>query len=265
MRPSGRFCSRRRPCRRRGLPDRRLMRWLPINDSVVASIGREQHVRSGQHVLLSGQLALAAFGPPRSCRSVLSGRDAVAALAAPFRRWSSSPSEGPGPDEADIRLQPVSRGPKVQPAAQAEVSGQAFFEQARAGAAAIGLGCAAQASLIFDAFNMDVDGRQPKCVAQHSDRGRQYTSFAFGQRCAELGVRPSTGSVSDAYYNAMAAAFLAALGCELLDRHRFRSQVEARMAVFHFIEGFYSPGRRHSGTGFLSPSNFERIKMPADS
>ena len=34
------------------------------------------------------------------------------------------------------------------------------------------------------------------------------------------------------------------------------------MAVFYFIEGFYDPSRRHSGTGYLSPINFERINMP---
>jgi hypothetical protein len=31
-----------------------------------------------------------------------------------------------------------------------------------------------------------------------------------------------------------------------LDRRRFRTQAEARMAVFEFLEGFYNPQRRHS-------------------
>ncbi len=58
------------------------------------------------------------------------------------------------------------------------------------------------------------------------------------------GVRLSTGSVGDAYDNALAEAFFATLECELLDRRRFRSQAEARMAVFHFIEGFLlAPGQ----------------------
>lgn len=41
-------------------------------------------------------------------------------------------------------------------------------------------------------------------------------------RCQEVGVRPSTGSVGDASDNALAEAFFATLGCELLDRRRFR-------------------------------------------
>jgi putative transposase len=47
------------------------------------------------------------------------------------------------------------------------------------------------------------------------------------------------------YDNALAEAFFATLECKLLDRRRFRSQAEPRMAVFHFIEGFYNPTRRH--------------------
>ena len=80
-------------------------------------------------------------------------------------------------------------------------------------------------------------------------------------RCREAGVRPSTGTVGDAYDNAMAEAFFATLECELLDRRSFRSQAEARMAVFHFIEGFYNPTRRHSAPGYLSPIEFEARKM----
>ena len=46
--------------------------------------------------------------------------------------------------------------------------------------------------------------------------------------------------------------------CELLDRNRFRTQAEARMAVFQFIEGWYNPHPLHSGLGYLSPIDFER-------
>ena len=79
-------------------------------------------------------------------------------------------------------------------------------------------------------------------------------------RCREAEVRPSTGPAGDAY-NAMAEAFFATLECELLDRRRFRSQPEARIAVFHFIEGFYNPTRRHSALGYLSPIEYEARKM----
>jgi len=74
-------------------------------------------------------------------------------------------------------------------------------------------------------------------VIHHSDQGSRHTSLAFGSRCKDAGVRPSTGSVGDAYDNAMCESYFATLECELLDRNRFRSHSEARMAVFSCIEG----------------------------
>jgi hypothetical protein len=65
------------------------------------------------------------------------------------------------------------------------------------------------------------------------------------------------GSVGDAYDNAMAESFFATLECELLDRRRFKTHAEARIAIFEFIEGFYNPRRRHSSLGYLSPATFE--------
>lgn len=112
--------------------------------------------------------------------------------------------------------------------------------------------------LVLEAFNMAIGSRGPKDVIHHSDQGCQYTSFAFGKRCQEAGVKPSMGSVGDAYDNALAESFFATLECELLDRNRFRNQFEARMAIFDFIEGWYNPHRRHSGIGYESPSKFEK-------
>jgi putative transposase len=111
--------------------------------------------------------------------------------------------------------------------------------------------------VVLDALNMALWQRRPSGVIHHSDHGSQYTSIEFGKRCREAGVRPSMGSVGDAYDNAMAESFFATLECELLDRRRFKTQAEARMAVFEFIEGFYNPRRRHSSLGYLSPSAFE--------
>ncbi len=85
----------------------------------------------------------------------------------------------------------------------------------------------------------------------------QYTSLAFGKRCNEAGVRPSMGSVGDAYDNAMCESFFATLECELFDRRRFASQAEARMACFSFIEGGYNPVRLHSALGYRSPMAYE--------
>jgi putative transposase len=115
--------------------------------------------------------------------------------------------------------------------------------------------------LVLQALNLALWQRRPAAVIHHSDQGSQYTSLAFGQRCREAGVRPSMGSVGDCFDNAMCESFFATLECELLDRRRFKTQVEARMAVFEFIEGWYNPHRRHSALDYLSPINYERIQQ----
>ena len=67
--------------------------------------------------------------------------------------------------------------------------------------------------LVLDAMEMAVGQRRPTDVIHHSDQGSQYTSVAFGRRCGEAGVRPSMGSVGDAYDNAMAESFFSTLEC----------------------------------------------------
>ena len=111
--------------------------------------------------------------------------------------------------------------------------------------------------LVLEALNMAIWQRRPDRVIHHSDQGTQYTSIAFGLRCKQSGVRPSMGSVGDCYDNALCESVFATLECELLDRHTFRTQAEARIAVFDFIEGWYNPQRRHSSIGYLSPIAFE--------
>src|SRR2546428_71791 len=116
--------------------------------------------------------------------------------------------------------------------------------------------------LVLDALNTAVTQRRPANAIHHSDQGCQYASLAFGRRCELMGVRPSMGSVGDAYDNAMCESFFATLECELLDRHRFPTQAEARLAVFEYLEGWYNPHRRHSALDYRSPVNYERSQVP---
>lgn len=123
------------------------------------------------------------------------------------------------------------------------------------------IGYEQKAELVLQALNMAVTQRKPRDVIHHSDQGSQYTSVAFGLRCKEAGVRPSMGSVGDAYDNAMCESFFSTLEAELLNRRTFTTKAEARMAVFEFIEGWYNPGRRHSALGYMSPINYERSRL----
>ena len=108
-----------------------------------------------------------------------------------------------------------------------------------------------RAELVLAALEAAVGQRRPTDVIHHSDQGSQYTSVAFGKRCGEAGVRPSMGSVGDAYDNAMAESFFSTL------------EAEARMACFSYIEGCYTPSRLHSGLGYRSPMTYEAEREAA--
>jgi putative transposase len=86
------------------------------------------------------------------------------------------------------------------------------------------MGVDLKTELVLDALNMALGQRRPASVINHSDQGSQYMSLAFGARCKEAGVRPSMGSVGDAYENAMCESFFATLKCELLQRKKFQSR-----------------------------------------
>ena len=121
------------------------------------------------------------------------------------------------------------------------------------------MGDSLRTELVLEALDMALWAREPQAgLVHHSDRGCQYTSFAFGRRCQDAGIAPSMGSKGDAYDNAVAESFFATLETELLWRHTFRTKNEARLAIFDFVEAFYNRERLHSSIGQLSPVEFER-------
>jgi putative transposase len=116
-----------------------------------------------------------------------------------------------------------------------------------------------RSELVVAALEMALWRRRPAAgVVHHSDRGAQYTSLAFGQRCRQARIVQSMGSTGDCYDNALAESFFATVECELVARRHWRTLQEARTAVFDFIETFYNPHRRHSALGYLSPATYER-------
>jgi putative transposase len=90
----------------------------------------------------------------------------------------------------------------------------------------------------------------------HSDHGSQYTSAAFRQTLAHLGIRQSMGRVGSCYDNAVAESFFATLKTEIGTRV-WPTRAAARLAVFEFIEIFYNRQRRHSTIGYLTPHEAE--------
>lgn len=88
-------------------------------------------------------------------------------------------------------------------------------------------------------------GRLADAAIFHSDHGTQYTSHAFGDCCAALGVRQSLGRTGVCYDNAVAEAFFATLKGDLGHGRRYASRTEARCAIVTYIEGWYNRQRPH--------------------
>ena len=68
-------------------------------------------------------------------------------------------------------------------------------------------------------------------------------------------------TIADAYDNAVAESFFASLEKDLLRRRSFATRQDARTAVFDYIETFYNTIRLHSTLGYLSPIEYENIKL----
>jgi putative transposase len=118
--------------------------------------------------------------------------------------------------------------------------------------------------LVLDALEMATGLRRPDPgVIAHSDRGSQYTSFAYTDRLAELGLAPSVGSRGDAYDNALAEAWVATFKSELVFGRRFSSFAHAEHEVLHWI-GFYNEQRLHEELGDLPPSEYEELNIRRD-
>ncbi len=116
-----------------------------------------------------------------------------------------------------------------------------------------------RSELVVDALGMALTQRKPAARrrAPLRSRHRSTPSLAFGKTMQDAGVMPSMGRRGDAFDNAVAESFFATLETELLDRHTFRTRDQARLALFHWIEGFYNSRRRHSTLGQRSPDKYE--------
>jgi putative transposase len=116
-----------------------------------------------------------------------------------------------------------------------------------------------KAELVVDALAMAVTRRRPPAgLVHHSDRGSQYTSLAFGRTLRESGLLQSVGRRGHAGDNAACESCISTLKEEWIKRHRYQSRDQARLSIFHYIETFYNPRRRHSSLGGISPDEHER-------
>jgi transposase InsO family protein len=87
----------------------------------------------------------------------------------------------------------------------------------------------------------------------HTDRGTQYTSAAFAEHAAMLGIRRSVGRTGVCFDNAAAESFNAAVKVERVNRTVYPTREHARRDVARYIEFRYNTRRLHSALGYRTP------------
>ena len=107
----------------------------------------------------------------------------------------------------------------------------------------------------------DALGRQSPTegLIHHSDRGRQYASYAYQGLLKEYGITPSMSRAGNCYDNAYMESFFGTLKTELVHGQRYRSRLEARLSIFEYVEVFYNRQRRHSALGYRSPEQHQKL------
>jgi len=96
------------------------------------------------------------------------------------------------------------------------------------------------------------------CVV-HSDRGSQFRSRKFVRALARHDLVGSMGRVGAAGDNAAMESFFALLQKNVLDRQRWATREQLRIAIVTWIERTYHRRRRQLRLGRLTPVEFETI------
>ncbi len=116
-----------------------------------------------------------------------------------------------------------------------------------------------KSSLAVAALRNAVALRSPAGTIVHSDRGSQFRSRKFVNALDNAGLLGSIGRVGACGDNAAMESFFALLQNNVLDRRRWATRDELRLAIVTWIETRYHRRRRQRGLGRLTPIEFETI------
>jgi putative transposase len=118
-------------------------------------------------------------------------------------------------------------------------------------------------NLVLNALGMATQRRPHRDgLVIHSDRGVQFTSWAFSHNLTQAGISPSMGAVGSAFDNALMESFWARMQVELLNRRRWKTRIELAAAIQDYIELWHNIRRRHSALRMRTPAEVEHDGPP---
>lgn len=116
-----------------------------------------------------------------------------------------------------------------------------------------------KASLAVAALRNATALRGPIGTVVHSDRGSQFRAKRYVRLMRETGLVGSMGRTGTCADNAAMESFFSLLQKNVLDRQRWSSREELRLAIVKWIERTYHRRRRQRGLGKLTPVEFELL------
>lgn len=119
-----------------------------------------------------------------------------------------------------------------------------------------------KSTLAVAALDHAVALRSPVATIVHTDRGSQFRSRKFVHALSRNGLQGSMGRVGACGDNAAMESFFALLQRNVLDRRRWATRAELRLAIVTWIERTYHRRRRQRALGRLTPIEFELLHTP---
>lgn len=115
-----------------------------------------------------------------------------------------------------------------------------------------------KASLAVAALQDAITRRQPAPgLIVHSDRGSQFRSKKFRNLLTSHGLVQSMGAVGTCADNAAMESFFNLVQTNVLDRKKWATRLELRLALVRWINGTYNRRRRQKALGKLTPLEYE--------
>ncbi len=117
-------------------------------------------------------------------------------------------------------------------------------------------------AMVLDAIEMARWNRGTKIegLRCHSDAGSQFTSIRYGERLAEIGAKPSIGTVGDSYDNALAETVNGLYKTELIRGPArpgpWRTVEDVELATLGWVH-WYNTTRLHGYLHDRPPAEFE--------
>jgi transposase InsO family protein len=120
-----------------------------------------------------------------------------------------------------------------------------------------------KSSLAVAALENAVRARKPAGTVVHSDRGSQFRSRRFVESIRRHELTGSMGRVGACADNAAMESFFSLLQKNILDRQRWLTRQDLRLAITTWIERTYHRRRRQRRLGKLTPIEYETINRTA--